>query len=324
MRACGLLSLVLAGAISTSLGAVPRFYVPPTLHLGSVNEVYAWDEVPVASFSVQVFRPGSVQPFLTSRSFPGRSPLGLPGSPKAWAWSAAWVPLDALAEPGDVSVKVVGPHGEDWATFPAQIEPRAFPTEEIHLDPAMTQLRAKPAVRKDIEADQIWAVYQRFNPAKPVTGPHFQLPVSAQIEHSAEYGDTREFLYSDGTSARDYHRGTDFKVPVGTPVTAPARGTVVLVANRMLTGKTVVVEHAPGLYSVYFHLSKILVVAGQKVQPGQKLALSGATGLVTGPHLHWEIRCQGISVDPFDLVNRGVLDTDSVIGIISSIENTIH
>jgi murein DD-endopeptidase MepM/ murein hydrolase activator NlpD len=93
---------------------------------------------------------------------------------------------------------------------------------------------------------------------------------------------------------------------------------VALVVDRELTGITVVLEHAPGVYSVYFHLSRVMVEAGQTVDAGAVIALSGATGLVTGPHLHWEFRVDGVSVDPMPLVARGLLDTNTVSGVVSS------
>jgi murein DD-endopeptidase MepM/ murein hydrolase activator NlpD len=187
----------------------------------------------------------------------------------------------------------------------------------------MSELRSKPDKRKDSEAEQIWRIYLTFDPKMPWNGSRFLLPVSG-ARTSAQFGDIRHYFYAGGDTSRDYHRGTDFAVPVGTVVSAPAPGTVVMTADRMLTGQTVVLEHAPGVYSVYFHLSKILVKKGQAVVPGTKLALSGATGLVTGPHLHWEIRNGGVSVDALDFVVDGLLDTTVVSAVISSVERPIH
>ena len=238
-------------------------------------------------------------------------------------WSAALLCPDVLETPGPVTVRFVE-GGNVLAEVASTIQLRKFSTEEIPLNRTMSELRAKPDPRKDREAQAIWAIYERFDPEFAWAGGKFLLPVSSTAPHSAGFGDTRHYLYSDGKSDQDYHRGIDFAVPVGTLVSAPAPGTVVFVEDRLLTGITVVVEHAPGLYSCYFHLSKALVRPGQKVGAHDSLAYSGATGFVTGPHLHWEIRAESVSVDPLDLVTVGLLDTDAVSAVISSSERSTH
>jgi len=306
---------------AAALEAAPRYFVPTWLRPGSINELYLWDEAPPGPFRVVVRRVPSGRVVLEAPGFAVDRPLrvlGARGQPLRWA--AALVCPDALDEPGPVTVVFEDRGGRALAQFASEIRPRAFPVEEIPLDGSMSALRSRPDPRKDREARQIWALYLRVRPEAAWTGDRFALPVPPGTRTSAQFGDGRHYLYSDGTSARDYHRGTDFAVPVGTPVLAPAPGTVALVADRMLTGTTVVLEHAPGVYSVYFHLSRALVAPGQKVAPGQRLALSGATGLVTGPHLHWEVRVGGVSVDPLDLVVDGLLDTGAVSAVISCVE----
>ena len=94
------------------------------------------------------------------------------------------------------------------------------------------------------------------------------------------------------------HYGVDYGVPEGTLVTSCGDGKVVLAENRISTGWSVVVEHAPGLYSLYYHMSVLSVKDGQMVKQGEKLGLSGSTGLATGPHLHWEVRLNMCAVSP--------------------------
>lgn len=96
----------------------------------------------------------------------------------------------------------------------------------------------------------------------------------------------------------DFHTGVDFAVPEGTPVHAAASGVVSFAGERGGYGLLVVVEHRGGFSTYYGHLSKILVEVGQYVEQGQVIALSGNTGLSTGPHLHFEIRRQGRPIDP--------------------------
>ncbi|MFJ6895237.1 peptidoglycan DD-metalloendopeptidase family protein [Streptomyces hokutonensis] len=98
-----------------------------------------------------------------------------------------------------------------------------------------------------------------------------------------------------------YHTGVDFVVPTGTTVKAVAAGTVVSAAYDGAYGNEVVIRHADGKYSQYAHMSQLSVSAGQTVTEGQQIGLSGATGNVTGPHLHFEIRTTpyyGSDVDP--------------------------
>lgn len=317
--------LVLA-ALSLAAGASadPRFFVPAFLRAGAVNEIYVWDEAPVGPFSVEVRRPdGSA--VTQARGFSVDRPLSVLGAGnRPLKWSAALVAPDAQASPGPVVVRLVDSRGNLWAERASEIQPRSFPAEDIVLDQTMTELRSKPNKRRDKEAAEIWKIYQTFHDRFPWAGGRFRLPLEGEAPTSAHFGDRRNYRYSDQTTSQDYHRGTDFAVPVGTPVAAAAAGTVALAADRLLTGLTVVVEHAPGVYSVSFHLSQIVVQKGQRVSAGERLGLSGATGLVTGPHLHWEVRVGGVPVDPLDLVIDGLLDTPTVSTVISSVERAIH
>lgn len=95
------------------------------------------------------------------------------------------------------------------------------------------------------------------------------------------------------------HRGTDFAMPIGTPVIAPANGTVIRVAYQQGgAGRYIMLRHGREYETVYMHLSKALVKVGQKVKKGQRIALSGNTGRSTGPHLHYEFRINGVAVNP--------------------------
>ena len=94
------------------------------------------------------------------------------------------------------------------------------------------------------------------------------------------------------------HNGTDFAAPTGTPVLATGDGVVVMTRNHPYAGKYVVINHGSTYTTRYLHLSKILVHKGQKITRGQRIALSGATGRVTGPHIHYELIVRGHPVNP--------------------------
>src|SRR5207253_2714544 len=94
------------------------------------------------------------------------------------------------------------------------------------------------------------------------------------------------------------HAGADFMSPAGRPVAAPNAGRIVLARDLFFTGHTIVIDHGLQLFSVLAHLSRIDVKEGEMVSAGQPLGLVGATGRVTGPHLHWALRVAGARVDP--------------------------
>ena len=111
------------------------------------------------------------------------------------------------------------------------------------------------------------------------------MPVNSKVQTS-RFGGRRVYQYPDGRSSSSIHAGVDWRAPTGTPISAPGPGRVALAMDRIVTGKTVVVEHLPGVYSLYFHMDKIAVAEGDMVQTGTRLGDAGATGFATGAHLH--------------------------------------
>ena len=101
------------------------------------------------------------------------------------------------------------------------------------------------------------------------------------------------------------HLGVDFRGKTGDPIVAANRGVVALVAGFFLAGNVVYVDHGNGVVTAYFHMSKTLVAKGDTVARGQTIGLIGATGRVTGPHLHWSARYGALTVNPLDLVALG-------------------
>ena len=134
------------------------------------------------------------------------------------------------------------------------------------------------------------------------TAPHilwsgdFAKPVPAPPTPS--FGESR-ILNEEKTSL---HTGTDYPVKEGTPVLAANAGTVVLTRDLFYEGATVIVDHGQGLFTVYLHLSRTDVKEGDKLKKGDHLGLSGASGRVTGPHLHFGVRWQGAWLDPVQVL----------------------
>jgi murein DD-endopeptidase MepM/ murein hydrolase activator NlpD len=127
----------------------------------------------------------------------------------------------------------------------------------------------------------------------------FQKPVKSNPPITSVYGAQRSYRNSKGKEISQWaHRGTDYGVPVGTPVRSPNTGKVLLSRPFQVHGGTIVIDHGQGVLSVYNHLSKRLVVAGQRVTKGQLIGYSGNSGLTTGPHLHYGLSVNNVRVNP--------------------------
>lgn len=108
-------------------------------------------------------------------------------------------------------------------------------------------------------------------------------------------------IVGSGPAAGSIHHALDIAVPVGTSIYAPRQGRVSKVEYQEAGGNVVTIDHADGWQTIYAHLDSVLVRVGDVVQQGEEFATSGATGAVTGPHLHWETKRNGVPVDPLDL-----------------------
>jgi murein DD-endopeptidase MepM/ murein hydrolase activator NlpD len=232
---------------------------------------------------------------------------------KAYTIYGALLGLPFETKPGEAELRLSGQlaDGAFKLNRPLHIVERQFPTEDVPLDSANTTLRTAPDPKKVEEALHIQSIYAKIDAGEFIFDSPFLLPVG-DAHRSAGFGDRRRYLYSSGGSDSIWHTGIDFAVPVGTSVVAPASGRVVYFGSRIVTGTTLIIEHLPRLYSVFMHLSSGLVPVGASVARGETVALSGNTGLSTGPHLHWEVRAGGEVVDPEYWVDRKPLDSEAI------------
>lgn len=174
-----------------------------------------------------------------------------------------------------------------------------YPRERITVPPRMVEYDSATRARIESEGRRARAVSRRSHDTPRLWSLPLTLPRPGRI--TSPYGGARE--YNGKVTSR--HTGTDFAGAVGTPVVAPTKGVVALVADFYLAGTAVYLDHGGGLVTGYFHLSRADVAAGDTVNAGQRIGAVGRSGRVTGPHLHWIMRYGTISLDPMTLVELG-------------------
>ena len=180
-----------------------------------------------------------------------------------------------------------------------EILPAHYRTETIEVAPKfvepgpdeMTRIKAERALK-----DKVFA----SSAAEPLWSGDFRAPVHAAPTDS--FGTRRTF---NGKLA-SIHKGMDFRAATGTPVRAGNSGVVVLARPLYYEGNCVVIDHGLGLFTISMHLSRIDVHEGEHVKAGELLGLSGATGRVTGPHLHWAVRWQNAYLDPAKMLRMNL------------------
>jgi Peptidase family M23 len=177
-------------------------------------------------------------------------------------------------------------HGSQQVTvLPGSYKTTTLHVEEKFVEPdaaTLERIAADKAVKDAAFAQQI---------SQPLWSGSFRSPVPFAPTDS--FGTRR--MFNDKLAS--IHRGTDFHAPNGTPVVAANDGVVIIAQGMFYEGNLVVVDHGQQFSTLYMHLSKIQVKVGDRVHKGQRLGLSGATGRVTGPHLHLGVRWQGMYVD---------------------------
>jgi murein DD-endopeptidase MepM/ murein hydrolase activator NlpD len=224
---------------------------------------------------------------------------------------AALLAVPSTMRSGQAAVRIEGLSSLVLEDLPVTVGKREFLSETIDLDARNTAIRTEPDPQKTGEAEQLQAILGRTG-TRVYTEGAFVPPVTS-TRRTSFYGDRRIYRYTDGSTGTSIHAGVDYGVPAGTRVSACAPGRVVLARFRIVTGNSVVIEHLPGVYSIYYHLDSIAVREDDLVVTGTILGESGATGLATGPHLHWEIRVSGENADPDALTARPLLDKNEII-----------
>lgn len=201
-------------------------------------------------------------------------------------------------EPGsaELTLKWSNAAGNHFYRMPFKIVAGKYRTDVLKVDPGRVNPSKKNIKRAKKEARRVKQIYAHGSNDGLWDGD-FLLPMDSRI--TSPFGNRRLF----NGELKSYHNGVDFRAPVGSPVFASNAGVVRLAEDLFYSGKVVIIDHGNFIFTIYAHLSKIQVKAGLRIEKGRQLGLTGATGRVSGPHLHWGVKVNGYAVNPIQFVN---------------------
>ena len=212
--------------------------------------------------------------------------------PRYWALAG----VDALTPPGGylLALRITEVDSGDLITMEETftVAEGSFATYNVVVPADRTNLLDPDLVRA--EREKVNAVFAQISQG-PLWKGMFGFPLAGELRTTAPYGQRRSY---GGGPVTSYHTGHDYGADAGTPILAPITGTVALAEALQVRGNVVILDHGLGLFTGFWHLSRIDVAEGQRVAQGEVIGLVGNTGLSTGPHLHWEMRVQGVPVNP--------------------------
>ena len=229
--------------------------------------------------------PAAVRPL----AYAGDVPLLVVGDAIEWT---ALVGIALSAAPGKASVKVQVPEGGVQRQLVYTISPKSYSEQRLNVSPRTVDLSPENAARYERERAHQARVTATFTEAPLQPSLLMQVPVPGR--RSSSFGLRRVF----NGQARNPHSGMDIAAGTGTPVVAPLPGRVIDTGDYFFNGNTVWLDHGGGLLSMVCHLSEIDVKVGDALKAGERLGAVGATGRVTGPHLHWGVMLNRAMVDP--------------------------
>ncbi|MEE3776049.1 M23 family metallopeptidase [Campylobacter sp. CX2-4080-23] len=214
--------------------------------------------------------------------------------PKKDGVKVAFIPVSYYAKN---DINITNSLNNQSSSMLLKLEQKSYKKESISVAPAKANPPKDVMKRIEKERDEATQIYRTFSPNLLVNS-QFISPMNSFI--TSQYGNTRVF----NGSVKSYHGGVDYRAAIGQSVISANDGIVRIAKDRYYAGKSVVIDHGGGIYTQYYHLDRIDVKVGQKVLKGDKIGLSGATGRVSGPHLHFGVVVQNIQVDPLVFIEK--------------------
>jgi len=266
---------------------------------------------PVLTIEARAFKPGELALVAVTgndaklpprASLRGRALEFFP-SASTGTW-LAFLGFDLEFSTGTAALEVVmrAPGGKDVKeSRTVDVVDAGFPIVELKVEQKFVTPDKSDSERAEAEAAKLHKLFSKTEDKRLFEG-RFDSPIPGAA--TGRLGERRVF----NGQPRAPHSGMDLKAKLGEPVRAPAAGKVLLADALFFAGKTIILDHGLGLTTQYAHLSKFLVKPGDTVKKGQVIGKVGATGRVTGPHLHWALKLRGARVDPYSLI---FLDLDA-------------
>lgn len=205
------------------------------------------------------------------------------------------IPFRTAPGPAELVLAWTDAAGDHSRKIPFRIVAGKYKTDELKVDSSRVNPNKENMERARMEARKIRDIYADGSTAR-LWQSVFRLPMSSEI--TSPFGNKRVF----NGQLRSFHNGVDFRARTPIPVFAANSGVVRLAQNLFYSGNAVIIDHGTGIFTIYAHLSGIDVTAGRHIGKGERLGLTGATGRVSGPHLHWGVKIKGIAVNPMQLI----------------------
>ena len=284
------------GNISAFAAPQVKLEAPATVARGDAFVALAVSEEPVTAFNFKWMGKSYAATAVAAAQ--------APGGPQKWqAVMLLPVPLDAKENDFTLSVTPTAGHAggkktaadQQAATLGIGVYDKERPVQKLTVDKKYVDPPAAQMERIKADRELVRKTLAAYVPERLWTLP-FDRPVPGDV--SSLFGLKRVF----NGQPRGLHRGLDLRGAEGTPIVACADGRVALTGDLYFSGNVVYINHGEGVFTAYLHMSKILVAKDQVVRKGEVIGLVGATGRVTGPHLHLSLLVQGVSVDPQPLL----------------------